>query len=284
MAFRFKNPKRSVAKIGEKEFDLNTMEGMRNYLDEVAERLKKLPMGFRLTAFSQTIRGYVLDMFDMEVLEKYVLEGAYFDPFSLNADLVYKKVSHHFEHPLMLLGRFVYDNFSSCRWPTGGVLGAVYDGKFEILSVGSNAPIGEVETGEYFVPEADKTVGIEMEEHGLVKRAKTCPRKKIPECTSGKCYGTCRVGCKQYTHTERAVVLNAGLGRISNIDKAGSETFVVESWPYEGKGDLTLLFFGHWWWCEPCARALVGAGLKNAIFVSPEIFKTWNWQGEPLEV
>ncbi len=283
MSFKFKNPKRSIANLGNKQFDLNKKQDMLDYLNEMSKHIKKIPMGFRLSAFTQTIKGYVLDMFELSNLQKYLFEGAYFDLFSLDKNLNTYKVSHKFEHPLFYLLRFVYDNFSSCRWPTAGVLGVIYDNKFEILSVGSNAPIGEVKTGNYFVPEAGKEVKIKMEEHGLVNRAFKCPRKSIEECGSGKCYGTCRVGCKQYTHTERAVILNAGLGRISNIQNADKETFVVESWPYEGKGDLTLLFLGHWWFCEPCSKALVGAGIKNIIVVSPEIFKTWNWQGYPLK-
>ena len=184
---------------------------------------------------------------------------------------------------MWVLLRFIYENFPGCQWPTAGILGAVQNGVFRILSFGANYSYGIPKTGEYYIDEVGKEVPVEFEEKGLAVRAQKCPRKLVPECTTGKCYGACASVCMQATHTERAAILNAGLGRIVNIDRLGKETFIVESFKYQGPGELTLLFLGHWWFCRPCCDALVGAGIKNIIVLSPEKFKTWNWRGHPLE-
>jgi dihydrofolate reductase len=71
-----------------------------------------------------------------------------------------------------------------------------------------------------------------------------CMRKKLKSPT-GQEYEKCE-GCSPINHSEPRVVKNA---RDNGHDPAGA----------------TCYLWGHWWYCEPCSKALLGAGVKKMV-------------------
>ena len=71
-----------------------------------------------------------------------------------------------------------------------------------------------------------------------------CMRKKL-NCPSGTGYDLCE-GCSNANHSEPRVVKNA---RDNGCDPAGA----------------TCYLWGHWWYCEPCSRALYDAGVRKVV-------------------
>ena len=240
------------------------------------KQLQKLPVSQRFDAFNTIVRGLVGDFLDLTKLEPHDIQGAPFDIKSLSPDLQIFKVSKATVQKqvpwLHNIISFAY-KFGACYWPTAGVLGTLEQGEFTVFSVGANFPLEDFDSGTYHLNEIGATVQVEVYRQGFLPRAKKCPRKTNPLCTSGKCYSACRIVCKQSSHTERVAPVKAGLGKIVTPPYAPDQTWIVQGVPYTGPGELTMLFMGHWWMCEPCSRALVGAGVKNIVMIDPEYYK-----------
>ena len=244
-------------------------------------KLKEIPIEGeqRFMAIHEHFKGRKFPFVDTSLLKDYKIEGAPLNVHDLNPNIKLKSIDRSFRHPLMSILRYIYLNTSSCYWPTAGILGYVEDDEFTILSLGSNHPISEPKDGHYELTVEGNPLSVDVEfiDIGLSKIPKGgCPRHKIPECTTGRCYEACRQICKQVTHTERDVLINAGLAEITNKDQFDTWTYLIKAHKYTGPGKLTLLFMGHWWWCEPCSRGMVDAGLDTAIFVNPEFYKNWH--------
>lgn len=80
------------------------------------------------------------------------------------------------------------------------------------------------------------------------KKMKNCPRvaQNFP---TGQGYHLCKQLCEQIGHAEETCVNNF-------LNKKFVQT-----------GEPALYLWGHWWCCEPCWKAMIGAGINTVYLV-----------------
>lgn len=78
---------------------------------------------------------------------------------------------------------------------------------------------------------------------------KVCPREE-QGFTTGTGYELCKDTCKQGGHSEEAAVRD---GQSREINIAGADLYLA----------------GHWWCCQPCWEAMIGAGIEH-VYLSED--------------